>query len=100
MAGPPKGVKEAWCTAFEGCFFNLMVGMIQAETIEEDFAKLRAEVRLKTKAQLKKIAAYAGEYYAEHANPAPGELSEAESTKLTIKALEHALQRFSNDKEK
>ena len=100
MAAPPKGVKEAWCSAFEGVFFNLMVGMTQAETIEEDFAKLRVEVRHKTTEQLKKIAGYAGEYYAEHASPTPGEMSEAQSNKLTVKALEHALQRFSNDKEK
>jgi hypothetical protein len=100
MAGPPKGVKEAWVAAFDGVFFNIMVGMTQAETIEEDFAKLRVEVQVKTKEELKKIAVYAGEYYAEHANPSPGELSETESNKLTIKALEYALRRFADGKEK
>jgi len=100
MAGPPKGVKEAWVVAFEGVFFNIMVGMTQAETVEADFAKLRAEVRMKTETQLKKIAQYAGEYYAEHANPDPTDLSEAEATRLTARAIEHALKKFSDEEKK
>src|ERR1700733_4238613 len=97
MAGPPKGVKEAWAAAFEGAFFNIMVGLTQAETVEADFAKLQTGVRMRTTVQLKKIAQYAGEYYAEHANPAPSDLSEAEATKLMAKAIERALERFSNE---
>jgi hypothetical protein len=100
MAGPPKEVKEAWCVAFEKVFFNLMVGMTQAETVEADFAKLHAEVRLKTRTQLKKIAHYAGEYYADHANPDPSDLSEAEATQIMPRAIEHALKKFSNEEKK
>jgi hypothetical protein len=97
MAGPPKQVKEAWCLAFEETFFNIMVSMIHAESVEADFEKLQAEVRLKTKEQLKRIARLAGEYYADHANPNPGELSEDESAKLMPRAIEYALKKFSNE---
>jgi len=100
MAGPPKEVKEAWCVAFEETFFQIMMGMTQADSIEADFAKLQAEVRLKTKAQLKKIAHYAGEYYADHANPDPTALSEDEAAKLMPKAIEFALKKFANEEKK
>ncbi len=100
MAGPPKEVTEAWAVAFEKVFFNIMSGMTQAETVEADFAKLHSEVRLKTRAQLKKIARYAGDYYAEHANPNPSDLSEAEATRLMSRAMEHALTKFSNEEKK
>lgn len=100
MAGPPKEVKDAWSLAFEETFFNIMVGMTQADSVEADFARLQAEVRLKTKSQLKKIARYAGEYYADHANPDPTALSEDESERLTPKAIDFALKKFANEEKK
>jgi hypothetical protein len=97
MAGPSKEVKEAFCTVFEKTFFHIMVGMTKADSVEADFAKLQAEVRDKTKTQLKKIARFAGEYYADQTNPDPTTLSEEEADSLQRKAIEFALNKFANE---
>lgn len=97
MARPRDDVKEAWATAFESVAFNLMDGMTKAGGVEERFVKLRVSVQMKTRDQLKKIAKDAGEYYAEHANPDPSNLTEDECDRLLAEAIEYALKKFSDE---
>lgn len=91
---------EAWVTLFEETFFNLMTAMVKAESVEDDYAKLRSAVREKTTQQRRLLSRYAGEYFVKNANPGVTTVSKSETVKLKSKALEFALKKLSDEENK
>src|SRR5262245_32477041 len=84
---------------FSHILFNVMVGMIKAETVEPKFAKIQEAAKKLTKSEMERIAAAAAKYFVERANPSPKELSEEEVNELKREALASALIPPDSDKE-
>ena len=87
---PPDAI-ETLEGFFADILLNVMTGMIKAESVEPKFARIRDAARKLTKQEMQRIAAKAGKYYAEHANPSPRKLSKEEVENLKKDALEFAL---------
>jgi hypothetical protein len=87
---PPEAI-EPIATLFAETLFDLMTGMIKAETVEAEFAKIQAAARRLTKDEMRRIADVAGKYCAEHSNPSPGTRSKERWAALKKQALEFAL---------
>ncbi|HJX84251.1 MAG TPA: hypothetical protein VJ723_07910 [Candidatus Angelobacter sp.] len=78
-------------------FFEIMIGMTKAETVEAEYAKFRETARQWTKEQLRRIAGLAGQYYARHANPPP---PKEKVPALKMRAIQWALEQWENEKAK
>jgi hypothetical protein len=76
---------------FADILLNVMDGMISADSVQPKFAKIQEAARKLTKQEMRRIAAVAGKYYAERANPSPKRLSKEQVENLKREALEFAL---------
>jgi len=91
---PPEGkispdTLEPLAEFFGEIFFNLMAGMIKADQVEADFAKIREGARKLTEEEMRRMTNLAGKYYAEHL---PGNPSREKVAILKREALEYALE--------
>lgn len=91
-------VQEAFVTLYEQTFYSIMIGMVKAKPVEDEYAKLREAARALTEQQLRKISRLAGEYYVRNANPSFQGMTRDETGRLKKKALEFALIQTANDK--
>lgn len=89
---PPPEVQAALEEFYAEIFLNIMIGMTKSDTVEADFAKLKEATQKMTKEEMERIAARAGAFYAEHANP-PGKISKAKAADLKVRALQFGLER-------
>ena len=94
---PPPDVQSALEDFYAEIFLNIMIGMTKSDQIEADFAKLKEATRKLTNEEMQRIAAKAGKFFAERANP-PSKLSKEKVIALKVKALQFALQEPENDK--
>lgn len=85
---------------FADIFLQLMTGMIKADTVEADFARIQKAARELTNDQMHRIAALAGRRYAELSNPSPGKLPKGRVSTLKKEAFEFALAELENEKTK
>jgi hypothetical protein len=69
-----------------------MLGLVKAEDQEGKYARLRLAKRELTERQFKGRARIAAEYFVDHANPSPAQLTREESVRLTEEAINHALE--------
>jgi len=90
---PPAKVLDAFVKLYEDVFFELMSSMTKAESIEAKYAKFRDAARQQTKEQLHQIAHLAAQYFVEHSNPKPKNMSKARVDDLKVQAIESALER-------
>jgi hypothetical protein len=84
---------------FGHILFNVMIGMTKAEKVEEKHGKLGARLKELTEERMRRVATFAGRYYAQHANPSPKRLSTEQVATLKTKAIEFALEQLDNDAE-
>lgn len=93
----PAEVQEALEEFYADIFLNVMIAMTKAESVEAGYAKFQEVAKQSTKEQLQRIARLAGQYYAQHANPAPPRERVAV---LKVQAIEFALRQWDNEKAK
>lgn len=93
----PAEVREALEDFYAEIFHNVMLAMVKAEPVEAEYAKFHEVAKRSTKEQLQKIARYAGQYYARHANPPP---PREKVPALKMQAIEFALKQWENEKAK
>ena len=97
-AGPAKEVREAWIQMFERALYELMIGMVKADTNEEEYAEIPEAARVLTQQQMKVIARYAAEYLVGHMNPE--RVSPARLKAVKKQAFAHALKLLADDENK
>ncbi len=76
---------------FADIFFNLMIGMTKAKSVEAGFAKIREAAKNLTNEQIQRIATLAAKRYVKRAIPSPDKLSKERVSTLYMEALEFAL---------
>ena len=89
--------REALEGFFADVLLNVMIGMVKANSVEAEFAKIREAAKKLTTEQMQRIATIAGKRYAERANPSPGKLSKERVAILKKEALEFALKHLENE---
>jgi hypothetical protein len=89
--------RETLGVYFGNLFFNVMIGMTRAKSVEEEHGKLGVKLKELTEERMRKVANYAGAHFAKRANPSPKKLSEKEIDDLKIKAIEFALDQLEHE---
>jgi hypothetical protein len=93
----PEAKKALAEEFFADIFLKLMIGIIKADSVEADFAKIQAAARKLTQEQIHRIAALAGSRYAELSNPSPGKLPKGRVADLKKEAFEFALKQLEDE---
>lgn len=93
----PAETRETLGAFFEHIFFNIMIGMTKAKSVEEEHGKLGVKVKALTEERMRLVASYAGTYYAKHANPSPRRLSEQQVDDLKTKAIDFAIKQLEHE---
>lgn len=89
--------RETLGVYFGNLLFNVMIGMTKAKSVEKEHGKLGVKLKELTEDRMRKVATYAGMYFAKHANPSPKKLSEEEIDALKTKAIEFALEQLEHE---
>jgi hypothetical protein len=95
----PSATRATLGGYFGHIFFNIMIGMTKAKSVEEEHGKLGVRLKELTEDRMRRVANYAGKYFAEHANPSPKRLSDAQVDALKTRAIEFALEELENETE-
>src|SRR5258707_480186 len=95
MAKPPKPeVLAGFVNMYEELFYELMSSMTKAESVEAKYAKFQDAAKQSTKKQLHQIARSAAEYFVQHSNPKPKNMSKQKVDALKVEAIEFALEKI------
>jgi hypothetical protein len=94
-----KSSGAAWVsvkTLIEESIFSLLIAMVKADTVEENYSEFANEARSKTKDQLHAVAKYAAEYYVSETQ-GKGKVSRERVRQVTKAAIHYALKRISDE---
>lgn len=87
-------VASAYKIFFAEIFYQIIMGILKAESSEVEFADLRVPIRRLTESQVRALAELASEFYVTNANPkVQGDKKAIHSLKR--RALEYGLKRLS-----
>jgi hypothetical protein len=82
-------VRDASVIFTKELFLGILKGMLKSKELEEQYVALQIQVA--TEKQLDEMAQRAAEYYVDHTNPSPANLSRAEINKIKKAAIDYAL---------
>lgn len=89
---PSAEVTAAYIDLYDRAMFQLMIGIVRADGVEERYLRFHEEARQLAKKELRTVARSAAEYFVAHAKPSPENLPREQVHQLTEAAIEHALQ--------